>query len=175
MPLLAAIASFSAATMDEPMGVLALIFRLSDLEATQLLLTSIIPPGALTTLADTRIVPALVANLGEQASWRYVEFFPANINNDHTRRACARACARQADAWRMIRRRAVAAGIMAPIGNHTFRATGSRPISATAARKNGCMKARARPSCMIAEGPAHAGRSRDQTMKTTVVRCFAPP
>jgi integrase len=30
----------------------------------------------------------------------------------------------QSDAWRMIRRRAVAAGIFAPIGNHTFRATG---------------------------------------------------
>ena len=30
----------------------------------------------------------------------------------------------QANAWRMIRRRAVSAGIMAPIGNHTFRATG---------------------------------------------------
>ena len=30
----------------------------------------------------------------------------------------------QADAWRMIRRRAFAAGIHAPIGNHTFRATG---------------------------------------------------
>jgi integrase len=30
----------------------------------------------------------------------------------------------QADAWRMIRRRAAAAGIYAPIGNHTFRATG---------------------------------------------------
>ena len=30
----------------------------------------------------------------------------------------------QADAWRMIRRRAVAAGIAAPIGCHTFRATG---------------------------------------------------
>jgi len=30
----------------------------------------------------------------------------------------------QKDAWRMIRRRAVAAGIHAPIGNHTFRATG---------------------------------------------------
>jgi integrase len=29
-----------------------------------------------------------------------------------------------ADAWRMIRRRAWAAGIMAPIDNHTFRATG---------------------------------------------------
>ena len=31
---------------------------------------------------------------------------------------------KQPDAWRMMRRRAVAAGIMAPIGNHTFRATG---------------------------------------------------
>jgi integrase/recombinase XerD len=30
----------------------------------------------------------------------------------------------QTDAWRMIRRRALAAGIMAPIGNHSFRATG---------------------------------------------------
>jgi len=30
----------------------------------------------------------------------------------------------QADAWQMIRRRAVAAGIYAPIGNHSFRATG---------------------------------------------------
>ena len=30
----------------------------------------------------------------------------------------------QADAWRMIRRRAAAAGILSPIGNHTFRATG---------------------------------------------------
>ena len=30
----------------------------------------------------------------------------------------------QADAWRLIRRRAAVAGIFAPIGNHTFRATG---------------------------------------------------
>ena len=30
----------------------------------------------------------------------------------------------QPDAWRMIRRRAAIAGIHAPIGNHTFRATG---------------------------------------------------
>jgi integrase len=30
----------------------------------------------------------------------------------------------QADAWRMIRRRALAVGIHAPIGNHSFRATG---------------------------------------------------
>jgi integrase len=30
----------------------------------------------------------------------------------------------QSDAWRMIRRRGAAAGIAAPIGCHTFRATG---------------------------------------------------
>jgi integrase/recombinase XerD len=30
----------------------------------------------------------------------------------------------QSDAWRMMRRRALAVGIMAPIGNHSFRATG---------------------------------------------------
>ena len=57
----------------------------------------------------------------------------------------------QADAWRMIRRRAAAAGIMAPIGNHTFRATGITAYLATAARWSTRsrwrrMKARARPS-----------------------------
>ena len=30
----------------------------------------------------------------------------------------------QVDAWRMVRKRALAAGIIAPIGNHSFRATG---------------------------------------------------
>jgi len=39
-------------------------------------------------------VPALIAAAGEQASWRYVEFFTANIRNPNTRRAYARACAR---------------------------------------------------------------------------------
>ena len=57
-------------------------------------LPAIIPPGALTTPADTYIVPALIADLGDAAGWRYVEFFTANISNDHTRRAYARACAR---------------------------------------------------------------------------------
>jgi hypothetical protein len=57
-------------------------------------LPAIIPPGALTTPTDTYIVPALIADLGDAAGWRYVEFFTANINNDHTRRAYARACGR---------------------------------------------------------------------------------
>lgn len=61
----------------------------------------------------------------------------------------------QADAWRMVRRRALAAGIMAPIGNHSFARPGSRPISPMAERLNmhkswPRMKARARPSSMIA-------------------------
>jgi site-specific recombinase XerD len=45
-------------------------------------------------LAAAHVVPALVASLGNKASWRYVEFFTANIRNPHTRRAYARACAR---------------------------------------------------------------------------------
>jgi site-specific recombinase XerD len=50
-----------------------------------------VPPPA---PADTYTVPALIADLGDRAGWRYVEFFTANINNDHTRRAYARACSR---------------------------------------------------------------------------------
>jgi site-specific recombinase XerD len=58
-------------------------------------LPAIIPPDALTMApADTYIVPALIADLGDAAGWRYVEFFTANIRNPNTRRAYARACAR---------------------------------------------------------------------------------
>ena len=39
-------------------------------------------------------MPALIADCVEQAAWRYVDFFAANIRNPHTRRAYARACAR---------------------------------------------------------------------------------
>ena len=38
------------------------------------------------------VVPAIIADLGEEAAWRYVEFFTANIRNPNTRRAYARAC-----------------------------------------------------------------------------------
>ena len=55
-------------------------------------LPAIIPPGALTTPTDTYIVPALIVAAGDQAGWRYVDFFAANINNPNTRRAYARAC-----------------------------------------------------------------------------------
>ncbi len=57
-------------------------------------LPAIIPPGALTMPTDTYIVPALIAAAGDAAGWRYIEFFTANIHNDHTRRAYARACGR---------------------------------------------------------------------------------
>lgn len=49
---------------------------------------------SVTTLPSRHVVPAVVADLGERASWRYVEFFSANIRNPNTRRAYARACGR---------------------------------------------------------------------------------
>jgi site-specific recombinase XerD len=39
-------------------------------------------------------VPALIADLGEPAAWRYVEFFTANIRNPNTDQAYAPACSR---------------------------------------------------------------------------------
>src|SRR6202045_296281 len=57
-------------------------------------LPAIIAPGALTPMPDTRLALALIAAAGEQAGWRYVEFFTANIRNPPTRRAYARACSR---------------------------------------------------------------------------------
>jgi site-specific recombinase XerD len=45
-------------------------------------------------LRALNVVPAIIADLGDQAAWRYVEFFTANIRNAHTRRAYARACSR---------------------------------------------------------------------------------
>ena len=48
------------------------------------------------------MVPRLIADAGETASWRYVEFFTANIRNQNTRRAYARAC-EDSLAWREAR------------------------------------------------------------------------
>jgi site-specific recombinase XerD len=55
-------------------------------------LPAVIAPGTLTTKTDTYIVPALIADAGDPAALRYVEFFTANIRNPNTRRAYARAC-----------------------------------------------------------------------------------
>src|SRR5450755_2216504 len=58
-------------------------------------LPAIVPPtrpGALTPLPDGQLIPALIADAGDQASWRYVDFFTSNIRNPNTRRAYARAC-----------------------------------------------------------------------------------
>jgi integrase len=63
----------------------------------------------------------------------------------------------QADAWRMVRKRALAAGIMAPIGNHSFRATG---ITAYLANGGALEHAQAM-GC--ARKPAHDQALRPQT------------
>src|SRR5271168_4485712 len=58
----------------------------------------IVQPTALTTTtttdAELYLVPALIADAGDAAGWRYVEFFTANIRNPNLRRAYARACSR---------------------------------------------------------------------------------
>lgn len=57
-------------------------------------LPAIMPPGVLDTSIAAPLVPALIADAGDAAGWRYVEFFAANIRNPHTRRAYVRACSR---------------------------------------------------------------------------------
>src|SRR5258708_5584176 len=58
------------------------------------------PPAAIARSSSpasglsAQVVPAAIAVAGEQASWRYLEFFTVNIHNAHTRRAYARACSR---------------------------------------------------------------------------------
>jgi site-specific recombinase XerD len=49
-------------------------------------------PGVLTPLPARHLIPNLIAAAGDQAAWRYVDFFTANIRNPNTRRAYARAC-----------------------------------------------------------------------------------
>jgi site-specific recombinase XerD len=56
-------------------------------------LPAIIEPGALTAPPPDQIVPALIADAGDHAAWRYIDFFTSNIRNPNTRRAYGRACA----------------------------------------------------------------------------------
>ena len=68
---------------------------LDPLPADQL--PAIIRPAAVASPIDAyaaTLVPALIADAGDAAGWRYVEFFTANIRNPNTRRAYARACGR---------------------------------------------------------------------------------
>jgi site-specific recombinase XerD len=50
-------------------------------------------PAAIATPTPAAfLIPALIADAGDAAGWRYIEFFTANIRNPNTRRAYARAC-----------------------------------------------------------------------------------
>lgn len=53
---------------------------------------AIIDPGAFTAHLAGHLVPRLIADAGDLAAWRYIDFFTANIRNPNTRRAYARAC-----------------------------------------------------------------------------------
>jgi site-specific recombinase XerD len=47
---------------------------------------------------DAHLVPVLIADAGDAAGWRFIDFFTANIRNPNTRRAYLRAC-QQFFAW----------------------------------------------------------------------------
>jgi site-specific recombinase XerD len=57
-------------------------------------LPALLGPSALAAARGSHPVPVLIVAAGDQAGWRYVEFFTANIRNPNTRRAYARACSR---------------------------------------------------------------------------------
>ena len=52
-------------------------------------LPAIIEPGALTPMPDTHLVPALIADAGDQASWRDIDFFQ-HPQPEHPACLCAR-------------------------------------------------------------------------------------
>ena len=63
---------------------------MTDQPPTVLPLSAIAPVNA----PDIYIaVPALIADIGEPAAWRYVEFLATNIRNPNTRRAYERRAA----------------------------------------------------------------------------------
>ena len=95
-------------------------------------LPAVLPSGAVAPAVsdDTlyKVVPAIVAALGDQASWRYVEFFAANIRNPNTRRAYARACSR------FLVGAKIAASYSQPSGRSTW-ANGSSNCRRTTGRR----------------------------------------
>ena len=82
----------------------------------------------------------------------------------------------QADAWRMIRRRAAAAGIHAPIGNHTFRATGITAYLGNGGALEHAQSMAAHESPRTTklydrtQGTAHAGRGGENPTVSTFAR-----
>ena len=73
--------------------------------------------GALIPLPDGQLIPVLIAAAGDQATWRYIDFFTANIRNPNARRAYARACT-QFFAW--CEKRARTLGTIRPIDVSTY-------------------------------------------------------
>jgi hypothetical protein len=49
-------------------------------------LPAVLPPGAsnMEVAALHAMIPTLIADAGDQAAWRYVDFFTANIRNPNT-------------------------------------------------------------------------------------------
>jgi site-specific recombinase XerD len=72
---------------------------------------------ALTPLPDGQLLPTLIADAGEKAAWRYIDFFTSNIRNPNTRRAYTRACS-QFFAW--CDERSLTLGVIRPFDVATY-------------------------------------------------------
>jgi hypothetical protein len=101
------------AASDEPKSRLPMTIQQAEVTAQQAEVTA--DPRAL------NVAPPLIADLGEEAAWRYVEFFTANIRNPNMRRANARDCNRFF-AW--CDDRGLMPAAIRPHDVATFRATG---------------------------------------------------
>src|ERR1017187_7935238 len=82
-------------------------------------LPAVLPTSAspLEVAALHAMIPTLIADAGDQAAWRYVDFFTANIRNPNTRRAYARACSTFLD-WCETRGRSL--GTIRPFDVSTY-------------------------------------------------------
>ena len=59
------------------------------IDTTYPLVASGRPTEVNVTMPLHAMIPTLIADAGDQAAWRYVDFFTANIRNPNTRRAVA--------------------------------------------------------------------------------------
>jgi site-specific recombinase XerD len=92
--------------------------------SSQLPAPIVLEQTAVVKAGGASVVPAIIAAEGEPASWRYIEFFTANIRNPNTRRAYARACANFL-AWCQRRRLALTAIRPFDVGAYVERLQGA--------------------------------------------------
>ena len=110
--------------------------------------------------------PALIAAVGERASYRFLEFFTANIRNPHTRRAYARAAVEFFD-WLEARGVTRAHGDRERACRRLYRAVAEGALRADRETALGGVAAFVR---LAGHRPDHAGQSRRRRARAAPYR-----